>query len=153
MAEPSSVLLAVDLGSARVGVAACDAGRVLAYPVTVLPAGEDLPDRVAALVDELGAGELVVGYPLALDGTAGIAAAHVVTQAEALAARVGVPVTLVDERMSTAEAHRKLRAAGRTAKTARRVVDAQAAVGILESVLCALAAGRTVGQRVEAKHG
>ena len=152
--EDPGVLLAVDLGSTRVGVAACDRDRILAYPVETLPADEDLPDRLAGLVRELHAVAVIVGNPLALDGSVGIAAQGVLAQARVLAAKVGVPLWLVDERMSTAEAHQRLRSAGRNAKTSRQVVDAAAAVGILESVLHALAHGRTIGQELaEEAHG
>ena len=146
---PEGVLLAVDLGQARVGVAACDAGRVLAYPVETIPAGEGLPGQVKRLADQYGAVGLVVGYPLALDGTPGIAARHVWDQARALSKVVGLPTVLVDERMSTAQAQRRLREAGRNAKKARRVIDAQAAVGILELVIDAANQGMMIGQRLQ----
>jgi len=142
-------LLSVDFGSVRVGVAACDAGRVLAYPVTTLPAGDQVYDRLAELAAEYEAVGFIVGYPLALDGNPGIAAEKISVQAQELLRRTGTPVWLVDERMTTAEAHRKLRASGRTAKTSRGVVDAQAAVGILESVLHGLDEGRTIGEELD----
>jgi len=149
LAENQGVILAIDLGSVRVGVAACDAGRVLAYPLDTLPGGEDVARRVADLVADTGAVALVVGYPLALDGSAGIAATKIEAQAREVAALVDVPVWLVDERMSTAQAHRRLRASGRTAKTARSVIDAQSAVGILESVLRASETGHALGRKLE----
>ena len=145
----SGAILAIDLGSVRVGVAACDPSRILAYPVATLPMSEDLPQRVAALMEEHRAVALVVGYPLALDGRAGIAAGNVERQARLLAAGIEQPVWLVDERLTTAEAGRRLRASGRSAKAARGVIDAQAAVGILESVLRALDRGATIGRRLE----
>ena len=146
---PEGVLLAVDLGQVRVGVAACDAGRVLAYPVETIPAGEGLPGRVVQLVEEYGAVGLVVGYPLALDGTPGIAARQVLQQARALSMAVGLPTVLVDERMSTAQAQRKLHQAGRTTKRSRAVIDSQAAVGILESMIDAMNQGKTIGRKLE----
>ncbi|MCL2471960.1 MAG: Holliday junction resolvase RuvX [Propionibacteriaceae bacterium] len=155
MLDRLGVLLAVDLGSARVGVAACDAGRVLAYPVETVPAGDGLDDRITALVAEYAAAALIVGFPLALDGSRGIAAQNVENQARLLAEKVGVPVWLVDERLTSVQANQRLRAAGRNSKSARGVVDAQAAVGILESVLHALEAGRMIGRELEVEeaHG
>ena len=141
--------MALDLGTARVGVAACDSERILAYPVEVIPASESVPERVKDLIDQYAAVALIVGNPLALDGSEGIAATKIADQARTLSAHVSVPVWLVDERLSTAEAHKKLRESGRNAKTSRGVVDAQAAVGILESVLHALDKGRTVGQELK----
>jgi len=147
--------LALDLGAARVGVAACDKQRILAYPVATLPADQTLIEKVAALIEEYEAAALIVGYPLALDGSQGIAATKIREQARTFRSRITQPIWLVDERMSTAEAHQRLRATGRNAKTARGVVDAQAAVGILESVLHALDQGRVIGQELETEeaHG
>ena len=150
LGETEGVLLALDLGSARVGVAVCDGQRILAYPLETIVA-EGMEDAVAALVDQIRPGAVIVGYPLALDGGEGIAAQKVLGQARQLARRISIPVWLVDERMTTAEAHQRLRSAGRNSKTSRQVVDAQAAVGILESVLYALKQGHHVGQRVELK--
>ena len=143
------MLLAVDFGSARVGVAACDRERILAYPVETLPAGDGVPQRLARLASDYGAVGVVVGYPLALDGGAGPAAANVREQALAVARAVALPVWLVDERMTTAEAQKRLRQAGRTVKTSRKIVDRQAAVGILEAVLNAWNRGSWIGQALE----
>lgn len=143
------VLLSVDFGSARIGVAACDTRRVLAYPVQTVPAGDQAVAALDKLAKEYEAVGFIVGYPLALDGKPKIAAEKVAEQARELARATGIPVWLVDERMTTAEAHRKLRASGRTAKTSRSVVDAQAAVGILESVLHGLDTGHTIGEELE----
>lgn len=149
------VLIALDLGTARIGVAACDSGHILAYPVEVIPTCVDVGVRVKALIEEYDAVGLIIGYPLTLAGDEGIAAKKISDQAQRLAKQVDIPIWLVDERMSTAEAHRKLRESGRNAKTSRHVVDAQAAVGILESVLYALEQGRSIGQelKTEESHG
>ena len=149
------VLLALDLGTARIGVAACDSGRVLAYPVEVIPASAPVQQRVNALIEEYAAVGLIIGLPLALDGSEGIAAKKIIDQARRIATQVKVPILLVDERMSTAQAHQLLRETGRNAKTSRGVVDAQAAVGILESVLHALEHGQNIGQelKTEDAHG
>ncbi|MDR0487953.1 MAG: Holliday junction resolvase RuvX [Propionibacteriaceae bacterium] len=155
LAETAGVLLALDLGSARIGVAACDSGRILAFPVETIPAQDGYISRVVELLQEYNGVGLIIGYPLTLSGQAGIAAEKILAQAQLLANHVDVPVWLVDERMSSAEAHSKLRAAGRNAKNSREIIDTQAAVGILESVLCALREGRTIGKQVENKenHG
>jgi len=129
------VRLGVDWGKARVGVAACDADGLLAYPVeTVLSADENKAfARLAALVDEYGAMEVVMGLPLALDGQAKLAATDVTAVAERLAMRLPVALRLVDERLTTAAAHRLL---GRVDSRRRRgIVDQAAAAGILERAL------------------
>jgi len=146
---PDGALLAVDLGTVRTGVAACDPQRILAYPVGVIPSGEPLEDHLNRLVAEHGAVAVVVGYPLALDGRPGIAADKVRAEAARLAGRIQVPVWLADERLSTAAAYARLRETGRTTRRARGLVDAQAAVGILESVLDASRRSLAIATRVE----
>jgi len=110
-----------------------------------------MTQRIDELVRQTGAGALIVGYPLALDGHPGIAADKVHDLAHQLADKVEVPIWLVDERMTTAEAHAKLRATGKNHRKAKKIVDAQAAVGILNSVLRALEQGRTIHHELELK--
>jgi putative Holliday junction resolvase len=135
------VRVGVDVGSVRVGVAVSDADGILATPVATLPrdakAGADL-DSLAALVAEHDAVEVVVGHPRHLSGAAGAAAAEAEAYAAALRARVGVPVRLVDERLTTVSATRTLAERGVRGKAQRAVVDQAAAVAILQSALDAL---------------
>jgi len=146
------VRLGVDWGKARTGVAACDADGLLAYPVETVPtADEDTAfARLAALVDEYGAMEVVMGLPLALDGQMKLAATDVSAVATRLASRLNVPLRLVDERLTTAAAHRQM---GRLDSRQRRmVVDQAAATGILEGAIevernTGVAPGRLVATR------
>ena len=133
------VRLAVDVGSVRVGVAASDPTGTLASPVTVLRrdvrGGRDLLE-LAQLAREREAIEVVVGLPRSLRNTEGAAAAAARGYAIQLARAVApVPVRLLDERLTTVEAARGLRAAGRDSRSARGVVDAAAAVVLLQSAL------------------
>jgi putative holliday junction resolvase len=91
--------------------------------------------RIAALVDEAGAGVVVVGLPLSLDGSVGPAAAGVLAEVEELRAALGVEVVTWDERLTTVEAERSLRAMGVRKGKRRRVVDQVAATVILQSWL------------------
>jgi len=141
-------LLGVDFGSVRIGVAACDAERILAFPVETVPAGDQALTRLVELADQYQVVAMIVGWPLTLAGQVAAAAARVQSQAEELSASVSVPVWLVDERLTTAEAAKKLRQAGKDARRGRAVIDGGAAVGILDSVMRALAAGQRIGRRV-----
>ncbi|NUT39070.1 MAG: Holliday junction resolvase RuvX [Thermoactinospora sp.] len=128
--------LGVDVGSVRVGVARSDPSGLLATPVETVKRGRGDLDRLAALVGELAAVEVVVGLPTSLSGREGQAAALAREFAEALAARLDpVPVRLFDERMSTVAAAAGLRASGRKAKNQRAVIDQAAAVVILQDAL------------------
>ena len=91
--------------------------------------------RIAAIVAEVEAEIVVVGLPLSLDGTEGPAAQSSRTEATALAAVVGVPVELHDERLTTVTAERILKEQGLSAPQRRRVVDKVAASVLLQSWL------------------
>lgn len=130
------VRLALDWGQARIGVAACDRNGTLAYPVEAVPAGPDAVARISALVAEYGAIEVVVGLPRSLSGGEGPAAATVRAQVGDLVRGLSpLPVRLVDERLTTVTASQRLRAGGRSARRQRGVIDAAAAVAILEHAL------------------
>ncbi|MDR1768010.1 MAG: Holliday junction resolvase RuvX [Propionibacteriaceae bacterium] len=131
--------LALDWGKARIGVAACDAAEVLAYPVETVQAGPGANARIAELVAEYEPGEVVVGLPVALDGAEREAAGYVRERVEELRPLLGrVPVRFVDERLTTATAARRLHQVGRSAKRQRGVIDQAAAVAILEQALAML---------------
>ncbi len=139
------VRVGVDVGSVRVGVARSDLEGVLAVPVETLARPKGRAPRtdlaaLVALVTEHEALEVVVGLPLGLDGTEGAAAAAARTYAGDLAAalRTGgadVPIRLLDERLTTAQASRDLAAAGRNSRDGRSVVDQAAAVIIVQHAL------------------
>lgn len=136
--------LGVDVGDARVGVAVSDPEALLATPVETIaratgrrgPDGPDI-DRLVALARELAVAEIVVGLPLMLDGTAGSSARKAADVGFRLRRRLGpaVPVRLGDERMTTAIAARRMRAAGVRAREGRDRIDQAAAVEILQSWL------------------
>ena len=128
------VRLGVDVGSVRVGVAASDPDGILATPVATLARGEAL-EAIVALVAERSAVEVVVGHPRHLSGAAGASAADAESFAASLRERVEVPVTLVDERLTTVSATRTLSERGVRGRAQRAVVDQAAAVAILQSAL------------------
>ena len=128
------VLIGVDVGTVRVGVAASDPSGILAAPVATLARATAL-DELVALVAEREAVEVVVGHPKHLSGATGASARDAEEFAAALRERVGVPVTLVDERLSTVAATRTLAERGVRGKAQRAVIDQAAAVAILQTVL------------------
>ncbi len=137
----TGVRLALDWGDARIGVAACDRDGLIAYPVATVRAGDQAIAEVAALVAEYGPLEVLVGLPRSLSGGEGPAAVKVRDHAVRLAAALPVAVRLVDERLTTVTASRRLRESGKKAKQQRGVIDAAAAVAILEQAV-ALERGR-----------
>lgn len=136
--------LGVDVGKVRVGVAVCDPDGILATPLVTLArdmgaAADAVPTDIAELVrlaTEHEAAGIVVGLPVRLSGDEGHAAIDIRAYAERLAQEVGsVPIALVDERMSTVVATRRLSERGVRGRRQRAVVDQAAAVEILQSWL------------------
>ncbi|MGA0848921.1 MAG: Holliday junction resolvase RuvX [Chthoniobacterales bacterium] len=127
--------MAVDLGSARTGVAVSDELGMLAQPWKTLPGGEASLEAVVAAAGELSPGRILVGLPRNMDGTYGPAAEAARAFAENLRARVTCPVDLWDERLTTVAAQRSLRESGRKARDQRGVVDQVAAQILLQSWL------------------
>ena len=135
MSATQGVVLAVDVGTVRVGVAASDPHRILASPVeTVAAPGHT---RVAELAAERAAVLVLVGLPTSLSGTSVSASADMARAwVAAFTPLVApVPVELVDERLTTVAATASLRASGRSAKQARGVIDQVAAVALLQGYL------------------
>jgi putative holliday junction resolvase len=132
---------ALDLGARRIGVAYSDSRRSLASPWgTINRSGDAARDRSAVVdaVREVEASTVVVGLPLSLSGQVGPAARSALDEAAALRELLeplGVSVETADERFTTVEAERSLRAAGRTGKAARKVVDSAAAMVLLQAWL------------------
>ncbi|MBV2364883.1 Holliday junction resolvase RuvX [Streptomonospora nanhaiensis] len=137
------VRIAVDPGGTRIGIARSDPSGLLATPVETVRRGAGDLDRIAHLVAEHEACEVVVGYPASLSGEAGPAARRSRSFAAALARRIApVPVRLVDERLTTVTAADQLRqgasmgARGARGGRARRaVIDQAAATVLLQSAL------------------
>lgn len=127
--------IGIDVGTVRIGVAVSDPDGILATPVETVRRDAKHLRRLAALVDEYEAVEVVVGLPRTLADRAGTSAQDAVTVADSLAAKIGVPVRLADERLTTVSAARSLRDAGVRAKAQRSVIDQAAAVAILQGWL------------------
>jgi putative Holliday junction resolvase len=134
-------VLSLDVGERRIGVAIGDPSGTLASPLTAVKRGTREQDfaAIARLVSEHGAGLVVVGLPLSLDGSESVQARITRRYADELGRNVDVPVILWDERFTTAEAEQvllKTRGA-RARRRARRSgdLDAIAAALILQSYL------------------
>ena len=137
--------LGVDLGSKRIGIAVSDRSGTIASPLTVLQrSGSSRRDHqaIAALIAEEEAELVVVGLPLNMNGTIGPAAKAAVTEADALATVVGVPVITFDERRTTVTAVRALMEANIGARDRRKYVDKVAAAVMLQTWLDSRAANR-----------
>lgn len=131
----AGVRLGIDVGKARVGVARSDLHGMLSTPVATVPRGEGSVPEIVRVATEVEAMELIVGLPLSLSGERTASTDDAVAFAAQLAAATGLPVRLVDERLSTVSAQRALHSSGRDVRRSRPVIDQVAATIILQHAL------------------
>lgn len=139
---PGQRLIGLDSGAKTIGVALSDVTLMLASPYGSLKRGKLAANaaQIQAIAAKEGAGGLVVGLPLSLDGHAGPAAQAVRDWAHALSAATGLPVALSDERLSSAAVNRVLiDEADISRKRRAEVVDRMAAAYMLQAALDASA--------------
>jgi putative holliday junction resolvase len=130
-------VLAVDPGSRRVGLALSDPTGMIAQPLATVDAAprDTLPARLAVVAQEQGAGRIVVGLPRRLDGSYGPEAKSARQLAGEIREASGMPVDLVDERLTTALAERSMIAGGVRRARRRATIDQVAATLLLQSYL------------------
>lgn len=130
-------LLGLDFGSRRIGVAVSDELGLTAQPVLTLVRKNVKSDlkSLGRLLRKYGCEAIVLGHPLYMSGDVSPQAAKTQAFADTLRETFPLPVHLWDERLTSAEAHRHLHAAGRPLSGHREVVDQVAAVLILQSFL------------------
>lgn len=131
------IILAVDLGKARTGLAVCDQSEILASPAGVITEynPEKRLEKVAAETLARKAELLVVGLPRNMDGSEGESAQNARAFGQALSEKTGIPVEFQDERGTTITAHGYLNDTNTRGKKRKAVVDAVAAVVILQNFL------------------
>lgn len=131
------IILSVDYGDTRTGLAVCDKFEMLASPVAVINEkdAEKLAHTVSEKAAELKAQQIVVGLPKNMDGTEGFRADACRHFAELLYDLTGLPVDLQDERLTTVSAHGILNETNTRGKKRKAVVDAVSAVLILEDYI------------------
>lgn len=140
---PRGVKLGVDVGQVRVGLAVSDPDGMLAMPVKTLKRDAKKNSDIRVVVREAetrGAVQVFVGLPRSMRGTETASTQMARDYADTLAAELErsgnpLPVSLVDERLTTVSAHRSLHEAGLNSKDHRRVVDQAAAVAILQHAI------------------
>ena len=131
------VILSVDYGRVRTGIAVCDKDEIIASPVEVIKEvrQEVLPEKISMLCRQKGAEQIVLGLPKNMDGTEGESALNVRAFSEILQTVTGLPVVLQDERGTTVTAYGYLDRTNTYGKKRKAIVDSVAAVIILEDYL------------------
>lgn len=131
------MIIALDVGSRRIGVAVADPSESFAIPVATISRtnrSEDLA-QIQSYIESYGVDELVVGDPITLSGERGIASREMDAFVEKLRTVFVGRIHRVDERMTTAQAVKTLISADVSRRKRRGVVDAMAAALILETFL------------------
>ena len=131
------VIISVDYGDVRTGVAACDKLQMLASPVTVIKQKDPelLSEEIKKICLEKKAEKIVLGLPKTMDGSEGFRAEACKEFAKLLSEKTGLSVDFQDERLTTVSAHNILNATDTRGKKRKAVVDAVSAVLILEDYL------------------
>lgn len=131
------VILSVDYGDKRTGIAVCDKNEILASPVGVITEWnkEALAEKIIALAVEKKAEEIVIGLPKNMDGSEGFRADACKELGDILKCSANIPVSFWDERLTTVSAHRFLSDNNVRGKKRKSVVDAVSADIILQDYI------------------
>ena len=131
------IIMSVDLGKARTGIAISDSGESFAFPKEVITEynEEKLINKICETAKELGAEMMVVGVPKNMDGSSGWRADECIAIADKIKEKSGIEVNMWDERCTTVSAHTYLNMTDTRGKKRKEVVDAVAATIILEDYL------------------
>ena len=128
--------IAFDYGDVRTGVALCDPDGILSSPLSVLDSkSRDFLNQISALIAEYEPIRIFVGLPMNMSGSKGESAEKAKSFGQSLQSITDLPVVFVDERLSTVSAQKKLKEAGVSTRDSKSVIDAMAAVAILEQGL------------------
>ena len=131
------IILSVDYGRVRTGIAVCDKNEVIASPVTVIKEvrQETLAEKIAEIAKQKKAELIVMGLPRNMDGSEGESAVNIRTFSEILKEKTSLEIILRDERCTTVTAHEYLNITDTRGKKRKAVVDSVAATIILEDFL------------------
>ncbi len=131
------VILSVDYGDVRTGIAVCDKMEILASPVTVITQSYEpkLIAEIEKIISQYKPELIVVGLPKNMDGSSGERAEKCKKFADALSEKTGIRTLMVDERLTTVSAHKALNVTNVRGNKRKEIVDAVSAVMILESYL------------------
>lgn len=128
--------IAFDYGDVRTGVALCDPDGILATPLCVLESkSKSFIEDIEALLNEHQPIRIFIGKPLNMSGGSGESVQKVEAFSNKISEITDIPIQLVDERLSTVSAQKKLQAAGVSSRESKSLIDAMAAVAILEQGL------------------
>lgn len=131
------IILAVDYGDKRTGIAVCDKNEILASAVCTINESyePELIKKICEIINEYRAELIVVGKPLNMDSSEGERAKKCTQFAQNLSQAAGIPVQMLDERLTTVIAHQSLNVTNIRGKKRKSVVDGLSAQIILQDFI------------------
>lgn len=131
------IIMSVDYGDVRTGIAVSDRLEIFAHPVTVINQSYEpkLIEKISSVVSEQKPELIIVGLPKNMDSTQGDRAEKCIAFAKNLSEATGIETKMWDERLTTVEAHNYLNNTNTRGKKRKEVVDAVAATIILQDYL------------------
>lgn len=131
------IIMSIDYGKARTGLAICDKEEMLAFPLDVIneKKPEILCEKISKKISENKIEKVVFGLPKNMDGSLGESAQRVKEVAEILRSKVNAEIDFWDERQTTVSAHAYLNTTNTRGKKRKSIIDAVSAVIILENYL------------------
>ena len=130
------IILGIDFGDKRTGVAVCDKNEVLASPYTVIEGGmEKTAEEIVKIAGNLKAEKLVLGYPKNMDNTEGFRAQKSLKLKRLIEGLSDLEVILYDERLTTVYAGNLLNSAGTRGRDKKKKIDAVSAAIILQDYI------------------
>lgn len=131
------IIMAVDYGKARTGLAICDKKEILSFPLCVIEEknSEILCRKIKEKIIETNAELIVIGLPKNMDGSLGESAKNVQTLGEKLKSIININIDFWDERKTTVTAHEYLNATNTRGKKRKSIIDAVSATIILQNYL------------------
>jgi len=128
-------LLGIDYGDVRVGLAISDPLKITAAPLVLLKNNKELIASVIKILSEYNFSRIIIGMPKNMDGSQGFSAEKVLKFKDLLSKQIDIDIELIDERLTTVEASRKLQEAGINTRKQKDKIDMMAAVLILQTYL------------------
>lgn len=131
------IIMAIDLGKARTGLAVCDKNEILASPIGTIQEKDDekLILKILENLTSCKAEMAIIGLPKNMDGSLGESAQRAQKFAEELKEKINIPVNLWDERRTTIAAHNYLNQTNTRGKKRKSIIDTLSASIILENYL------------------
>ena len=131
------IIMSIDLGKVRTGIAVCDKNEILAFPLCTITEKDKniLLEKIFQKALEVKAEKIIIGLPKNMDGTLGESAKRALKFGESLKPKINIPIEFWDERQTTMIAHNYLNETNARGKKRKSIIDSLSASIILENYL------------------